>query len=96
MVDADALLISKLIVASLEGGDAHPDWGSIRDATSEFSSPVARRDRVHGHDRPAEPDAVSEGGHGGIGTRWEHGSLGVDPVEAAPATSVWPSAANTW
>jgi hypothetical protein len=26
MADADALLIRKLIVASLEGGDAHTDW----------------------------------------------------------------------
>jgi hypothetical protein len=27
MADADALLIRKLIVAALEGGDAHPDLG---------------------------------------------------------------------
>jgi hypothetical protein len=31
MADADALLIRKLIVAALEGGDAHTDLGSIRD-----------------------------------------------------------------
>jgi hypothetical protein len=40
VADADALLISKLIVASLEGGDAHTDLGKrIRDAASDFSAP---------------------------------------------------------
>jgi hypothetical protein len=37
MADADALLIRKLIVAALEGGDAYTDLGeSIRDALSDF------------------------------------------------------------
>ena len=39
MADTDALLIRKLIVAALEGGDAHTDLGeSIRDALSDFLS----------------------------------------------------------
>lgn len=39
MADADALLIRKLIVAALKGGDAHTDLGeSIRDALSDFLS----------------------------------------------------------
>jgi hypothetical protein len=41
MADADALLIRKLIVASLEGGDAHTDWGKAF-GTRPVISPLPR------------------------------------------------------
>jgi hypothetical protein len=59
MADADALLIRKLIVAALKGGDAHTDLGKAFGTRSVISFRYLAEERATGIFRGVSPAAHS-------------------------------------
>jgi hypothetical protein len=59
MADADALLIRKLIVAALEGGDAHTDSGKVFGPRSVISFRYLAEERATGIFSGVSPAAHS-------------------------------------